>query len=551
MTNGAKIGIGIAALATIGVGVAAVIGTRRKADQLGRGRIPPKVGRRKSGGMTTTHYRAKKMPIEQRIALLQNLVYEGVQDPSLRKLALSITSGCKARDGECEAKAVDSWMRDNIRYTGDIAPIKLGAKGPVEGIDLFQHPKRTVEFGGGDCLPIETLVLRNDFALVPMIDLDPGDFIMGESGWTQVQERWLTGEKEILEFDLSNGCTLRVTAEHRIFRNVDGHVEEIRAGEARVGDDLITPVSVPLAQESQTPWPEVLLKATPEERAWLLGVYTADGWSDGHNKDAPCRSAISGRDGHPKEAQKTRVVEMMRRLDVNTRWHNKYVAINDASIAKFMSQVGRRAYDKALPWLAPTSESEARALLEGLNADADVRDNVFGTTSPALALQLRVLYRMLGVSVGIRRVDNHGGFGQHPIYRVTPRRTDNERRDIKFARIRSIRDGGVTMCADMTTDTGKFWLPESDVLVHNCDDHSSLAATLLALNGIQSKFRVTAARYGAGWSHIYVVAGLPKEHPSNWIAVDTTLPGRFYGTEANYAMKKDFNSLAFVKEAVT
>lgn len=184
--------------------------------------------------MTTKHYRSRKMSIDQRLALLQNLVYEGVHDPSLRKLALQLTSGCQARDGDCEARAIDTWMRDNIRYSGDIAPIKIGAKGPVEGIDLFQHPKRTVEFGAGDC-----------------------------------------------------------------------------------------------------------------------------------------------------------------------------------------------------------------------------------------------------------------------------------------------------------------------------DDHSTLAATLLALNGISSKFRVTASKYGGGWSHIYVVAGLPKENPTKWVAVDTTLPGRFYGTEASYAMKKDFNALAFVKEAVT
>lgn len=550
MNTGAKIGIAAAILGAVGVG-AAVVFSRRGSGGLGAARFPPKVGQRKSGGMTTKHYRSRKMSIDQRLALLQNLVYEGVHDPSLRKLALQLTSGCQARDGECEARAIDTWMRDNIRYTGDIAPIKIGAKGPVEGIDLFQHPKRTVEFGGGDCLPIETLVLRDDFSLASLIELDPGDVIMGESGWTTVQERWVTGEKDVLDIELSNGCTLRVTAEHRIFRDVGGRTEEIRAGEARVGDDLIVASAVPFASEPQLTWPEKLMLLEPQERAWLLGVYAADGWSDGKVEGSPSRSGISGRDGHPKEEQKRRVVALMEKLQVHTRWHEKYVSINDSSIAGFFSKTGRRAYDKSLPWLACVDEGEARALIEGLAADADVRDRVFGTTSRALALQLRVLHRMLGISVGIRRVDDHGGFGQHPIYRVTPRRIDNERRDVRFARIRAIRDGGTALCADITTDQGKFWLPESDVVVHNCDDHSTLAATLLALNGISSKFRVTASKYGGGWSHIYVVAGLPKENPSKWVAVDTTLPGRFYGTEASYAMKKDFNALAFVKEAVT
>ena len=80
---------------------------------------------------------------------------------------------------------------------------------------------------------------------------------------------------------------------------------------------------------------------------------------------------------------------------------------------------------------------------------------------------------MLGVSVSINRIDEHGGFGQNPIYRISPRLRTSPgqavRRDKKFARIRSIADGGVDLCGDITTDTGKFWLPESDVLVHNCD----------------------------------------------------------------------------------
>jgi len=38
-----------------------------------------------------------------------------------------------------------------VRYTGDIAPIKQGSKGPVEGIDLYQTAWRTWEFAGGDC----------------------------------------------------------------------------------------------------------------------------------------------------------------------------------------------------------------------------------------------------------------------------------------------------------------------------------------------------------------------------------------------------------------
>jgi transglutaminase-like putative cysteine protease len=104
-----------------------------------------------SGGKTLKHYRSEKMPINERVGILQDLTYKSVQDPEMRKLALRITQHCKARDGECEARAIYDWTKRNVRYTGDIGPHKLGRGGPVEGVDLFQTAARTAEFRGGDC----------------------------------------------------------------------------------------------------------------------------------------------------------------------------------------------------------------------------------------------------------------------------------------------------------------------------------------------------------------------------------------------------------------
>jgi hypothetical protein len=52
--------------------------------------------------------------------------------------------------------------------------------------------------------------------------LRPGDRIFSEDTWTQVNEVMVTGEKPILAFELSNGCTLRCSPDHRLFRDVDG-----------------------------------------------------------------------------------------------------------------------------------------------------------------------------------------------------------------------------------------------------------------------------------------------------------------------------------------
>jgi hypothetical protein len=82
---------------------------------------------------------------------------------------------------------------------------------------------------------------------------------------------------------------------------------------------------------------------------------------------------------------------------------------------------------------------------------------------------------MIGQSVHIKRWDDHGGLGTHPIYRVTVRKTNDEAGMNQFARRNSarvvaIREAEEELCCDITTDTGRFWLPESDLVVHNCED---------------------------------------------------------------------------------
>lgn len=165
-----RVVLGIVGLGAIAAGTVAVIAVQRRRESLGRpkkllgrSRIPKPIESAKG----LKHYRSS-MPIQERVGILQDLTYKSVQDPEMRKLALGITRGSPERDGEAEARAIYGWMRDHVRYSGDIGPHKLGRKGPVEGIDLFQSAARTVEFGAGDCddhaILACTLALHNGLA---------------------------------------------------------------------------------------------------------------------------------------------------------------------------------------------------------------------------------------------------------------------------------------------------------------------------------------------------------------------------------------------------
>lgn len=151
-------------LAGLGLGVAGYLRLRRQALGLGfqapKGRLVTKNGQPtpvveewlSPSGMRVQHRRSAHMSIEDRVANIQEKVWQSVTDPEMRKLALQITRNCPERDGECEARAIYKAIKKRVRYTGDVAPLKVGGKdGPVEPIDLYQSAKRTWEFGGGDC----------------------------------------------------------------------------------------------------------------------------------------------------------------------------------------------------------------------------------------------------------------------------------------------------------------------------------------------------------------------------------------------------------------
>ena len=106
------------------------------------------------------------------------------------------------------------------------------------GAEFWRDIPTVLQYGTGDCLPVSTLVLRDDYTFAPIIALRPGDRIMEDGQATIVQECVVTGEKSVLAFALSNGRVLRASPEHRLFTADD---KEVRAEDVRVGVELRTP----------------------------------------------------------------------------------------------------------------------------------------------------------------------------------------------------------------------------------------------------------------------------------------------------------------------
>jgi hypothetical protein len=142
----------ISGLLFTGIGIGVAIWAKRKKNS--------DLGYAKAGGPTdiiqpgVREHFDKKMPIEMRVRLAQGLVEKSIKDEimgdKMRELALNITSKCPERDDMCEMRAIYNFVKSQVRYTGDIAPI-AHSDGRYEAVDLFQAAYKTLQYHGGDC----------------------------------------------------------------------------------------------------------------------------------------------------------------------------------------------------------------------------------------------------------------------------------------------------------------------------------------------------------------------------------------------------------------
>jgi transglutaminase-like putative cysteine protease len=110
---------------------------------LGRHELIPKHGKGKP--LKASIHKVKT--INGRVKHIVTAIQKGRKDPDVRAFAVKAVSRkcgkkfCIAeRDYDGEIKAVFKDIRHNIRYVRD-----------AHKLDTFQSPRRTLEFGGGDC----------------------------------------------------------------------------------------------------------------------------------------------------------------------------------------------------------------------------------------------------------------------------------------------------------------------------------------------------------------------------------------------------------------
>ena len=344
-----------------------------------------------------------------------------------------------------------------------------------EGTEEWLSIPEIMREGGGDCFPVGTQMLRDDYQLIPVEELRAGMRIWGRDRWSTIERAWYKGILPLDAIRLNNGAWVQLTTDHHVYVAVcrehefstaqkpcnchmeDREIRRLRVAELQPDMVLVAPTKIPFGTEAQDP-----------DRAYIEGLYLADGWCS-HNTDF----AISGKDGHPKEGQKHAVEEICDRLGIRTRWHERYLTVLDAEWALRMQQMGGHAPEKHALSLN-LDEGAAASLLRGIMVDGGHNrcgSQNYRTTSRQLFVQTRVLHRMFGISCGsaFLTAEQHRGLGTHPIWSLSTR--EPHAKSEKLLRVKEIQRGLIAApCYDLTTDDHYVYLPEHDVTVSNCED---------------------------------------------------------------------------------
>lgn len=374
---------------------------------------------------------------------------------------------------------------------------------PVD-TEQLQRPFYTLnQIGlGGDCLTHDTRLLT-PYGYVNISDAKPGMVIYGKKGWTTILNVWDKGILKATEYRLNNGGSFTATKDHILF---DSDSNELKVSDLSEETKLLTPNKIEKKGESVY---------SPDELKFI-GLFISDGWKDEN------RVCISGKDGHPKEAQKIWVKQFAEKMGWKTSWHNRYIRVYvpNEYPANILFNSGRVAHEKYISAeiFNNLSSLDASEILSGLYADAHQPENrrsgfCYSTTSKTLALQVRVLLKMQGFSCRVSEIKEHGGLGDHPIYRVYPRFF----RD-KPVTVESLGLEKNCHVFDIETEDHGIYLPDADIIVHNCDDKAICAGAWCNLNNFPFRFVAVSMNKDKQLHHVLTEIFYRKQ----WITFDPT-----------------------------
>ena len=500
---------------------------------------------------------------ERTIEVMGQLATAAARDWGFIRIATPFAAGC-ARDFRCQGQRVLDWTKKKISYIPD--PLTTADEhGVVQGIELVQAPLRTIQRGGGDCIPLgEKIILRHkasgQYAARAIGDLretfgeyEALSYAVNEKSWvfSPITQWQLRGRRPIQNVIMRSGQKFSCTPDHKVWGLFTERFEprrqplsEITTWSKGYMRGLMFAHKIPALGS---------VAGISPAQVFVEGLFAAEGYAE-----KPFKSEISNKNAHLID----HTCACLDELGIPHRRRLRKDGVSLVYIkASWLSRrlhglFGGRAYTKRFPEEYLSVSREAMELLLDAYGKGDAyipkpgsvwfnrTSKIYNTSSSELAQQLILMHMILGRPVSPWYQPHPRGAGrvERPMWRVICKdipghRGHRERQPgVENACIKRIDDAGETEVCDISVEGTRNFVTQNGAVVSNCDDQSSLIAAMALALGIPARFATLKCdpERPAEYSHVYPVLFIDGQ----WLGADATVRDSHLGWEPKRYLEK-------------
>lgn len=497
---------------------------------------------------------------EATIKRMHQLASKGTTDLTIQKIADAVISksGCADRNYDCKAEAIYNFVKGYVRFERD----------PF-GVEMVQEPIVTLKRRAGDCIPLDQKVIvrhraSNRYELKPAGDL--ADVFVeydalsyskkaGRFEFAPITQFVSKGRKPVIRVRTSSGQVFRATSDHRVGCVLRKNLPFM--GSRRYGYNLSFEKLEEAVSFSKTKTAGIAMahkipaihsvNTVPAYQLYVEGLHVAEGYSE-----APYKVEISNRSTDVI----TKLTSCLDLLRVPYRVRRRKDGLTLVNLrASYLSRrlhglFGEKAQDKQFPSeylslsqddisILVSSYSDGDGYIPKRGAWKDKVHVIYNTASEALVEQLTFLHLVLGKPLSLHYQKSSGGAGKEPLPMWRGIHWKKERSYVKahIERLPNIenstfkvKDDGEAEVCDFSVAGNRNFVTSAGHVLHNCDDHSILIASLASAVGFPYAFKTIKADMSRAdeFSHIYAVVNVKGR---GWVGMDTSVTTSYYGWE--------------------
>lgn len=400
-------------------------------------------------------------------------------------------------------RAIQIWMQRNITYVYD-----------PRWIETLVHPYVLLKMRAGDCIANYEQIYTKE-GIKKVGDLKVGDMVLSyhlaikDYVYKPVTKVWEKGEHPVKRLYFRNGTYADFTDEHKL--PMREYQQRSSYAEVMVKDiDLSRWWTRKIAVAKRIPYNVKDISWLNEDLCFIIGHYLAEGWSENYHV---CTSGYECME------------EIIPRLEINdirfTESANSYgvpyLRFLKSPFKTFLTKFGNKAINKKIPepiFHLPLHKIEN--ILKGYClGDGWIGERwgkkriIYNTSSGQLAEDLCRLHLQIGRPLHKYLSINHGGLGNHPIWRLTEYAGSHFARDygyynglseVSISRIEDL--GGTTQVRDFEIADTHIYFLKNGIMSFNCDDQTLLAASMGEALGVPMTCVMIAQRNPAIYNHV-------------------------------------------------